>query len=452
MPLVSEELMNVINDTEYSRKRKALMEQIKKTTAFATADPSQMNNYLIPNFREDGGNFNRKPKQYRAIVRRVLQEYLNGVTGLPITRTSNIEVDLDSVTTNLDVRLIQTRMEIEGTIAVRPIWEDGEVFYQIVSASDLIPWIDDRTGKLLALAINCESAKNKIVEIWTDESIDIIIDGKQQNTIENPYSTIPFVIYRASIHPTSFWGISDLHTIVENNNTINKMLTDLQQLATDQSFGIYVYMGPLPGEEDRVSGEPSVRNEPLKIGTGRMIALPEGGKMEILSPNALIKELNETIDNLTRGTFEDAMVFTLEKNSEYSTGFSISVKKGPYLRYMASKRIMFAKKDQRLVELSVLAKDVAERGPSTINPDFKVKTVIDATSLTPESAQEETLKSQFLMGAGVINKVDLLVEDKGMSREEAIEFLRQKEEENVLLLKQEKHKLGPVDQKENANG
>ena len=86
---------------------------------------------------------------------------------------------------------------------------------------------------------------------------------------------------------------------------------------------------------------------------------------------------------------------------------------------------------------------MALNGPSELNEQFKVKTVIDPTSLTPESAQEETLKSKFLVEAGVVNKVDLLVEDKGISRSEAIEFLRQKEEENKIV--------GPVDQRGEMN-
>jgi len=420
---------DVVFSSEYRAKREAFLKQIKKVTAFAMGDTNEMIRYLPLNPGEDTYTFNQRPKLIRNIVKRVLSEYLNGVSALPVKRSVSIsttrvvqsipDFNLNPFVRNYDSTKIQTRMEIEGTVAIKPIIEDGEIFYQVFGADELVPVVDEKTGRLIQLGLHYKMSGVDNLEVWDRFTVSFYENGVLKSTNPNPYFTIPLSIFKSSPHPSNFWGVSDLTPIVDNANTINRMLTDLRQLSAEQSFSIYVYTGPLPDESDRTSSEPSAGSEPIKIGTGRMLTLPQGGNLKTVAPEAAIEAVNNVIDEQTRAIYEDALVMVLEKGSQYSSGFSIRIKKEPYLRKMAQKRLSFGKSEERLLELAVLIADVEAQGPSELNPDFKVKVEFDESQLTPETAQEDLLYDQFNLTNNIVTPVDLIIEDRNVDRKEA---------------------------------
>ena len=50
----------------------------------------------------------------------------------------------------------------------------------------------------------------EIVEVWTDATFELWVDGARSSQRDNPYGFIPFVIYPNLREPKQFWGVSDI--------------------------------------------------------------------------------------------------------------------------------------------------------------------------------------------------------------------------------------------------
>jgi len=414
-----QDIKNIISTREWTSMHKRFASSIRRTTAFALGNVDDMLSYSPLNPGESIASFQAKPKGYRLIVQRILQSYMDGISGLPVSRKApNFPLyDLYPIVENLHLQRIQMTVEIAGTAAVLPIWNGEEIRYKIYDATQLIPVVQN--DKLYALGVYEDDAEKEIT-IWTPWSITYLKDGAE-TSIPNPYQIIPFAIYRAAIDPNSWYGYSELASYVPNNIAVNKMLTDLQQLARDQSYSQLVYKGP-----EITSNDPENRDGALRIKTGpdQILHIDTTADLFTVTPDASIAEINEAADSLAQKTYEDAAIDSMiaAQGSE-SSGFALKIKRTPYLNKMRGKRTLFEEADEFLVEMAVLLKEVGVTGiGGSLSPDFTIETEFDDSVLSPETATEDQADGTYALEKGLASRIDLIQERYNVDRPTAIEM------------------------------
>lgn len=393
---------------------------VARTRAWALGSDEKYN-YLPLNPGESLGNFQTKPKGDRGVLELALQQYINGVTALPIKRwvPNYPSFSLSRYTKHLDPQKIQTATEISGTTAVRPVRiANGDISYEVFDALQLHPRV--QAGVLVALGISYQLGKDTVLEVWTDYSQTYVVKGQVQWTAPNPYGQIPFAIFRAAKSDADWMGVSDLQKAVGMDIAISKMMTDVMELARDQSYSWPVYKGDLPEEGDEASGDKTPM-EGLQMGPGRLITIPKDADFFTVSPQANIAEINQVINDFARAAFEKLSVMGIDKGSEYSSGFALQVKSSRYLQKVAGKRELYIESEEKLLELAVLVDEVGRIGaPGVLNEDFKVEVDIDADSLNPRTVQEDIELAKFLLDTKVWGAIELVQKTFGYNREEAI--------------------------------
>jgi hypothetical protein len=72
--------------------------------------------------------------------------------------------------------------------------------------------------------------EHSVVEVWTDASFELWLDGALLEERANPYGFIPFVIYPNIREPKQFWGVSDLVTLKEPLRELNRAMSQLSMI------------------------------------------------------------------------------------------------------------------------------------------------------------------------------------------------------------------------------
>jgi hypothetical protein len=69
-----------------------------------------------------------------------------------------------------------------------------------------------------------------IAEVWTDREFELYLDGNRLEIKPNPYGFIPFIVFPNLREPKKFWGMSDLHPIMESQRELNRALSQLSRI------------------------------------------------------------------------------------------------------------------------------------------------------------------------------------------------------------------------------
>ena len=69
-----------------------------------------------------------------------------------------------------------------------------------------------------------------LVEIWTDDGLELYLDDVLIERKPNPYGWIPFVIFPNLREPKEFWGVSDLTQVIEPQKELNRALSQLSRI------------------------------------------------------------------------------------------------------------------------------------------------------------------------------------------------------------------------------
>jgi hypothetical protein len=69
-----------------------------------------------------------------------------------------------------------------------------------------------------------------LVEVWTDDTLEIHLDDILLESKPNPYGFIPLVIFPNLREPKEFWGVSDLVQVVEPQQELNRALSQLSRI------------------------------------------------------------------------------------------------------------------------------------------------------------------------------------------------------------------------------
>jgi hypothetical protein len=73
-------------------------------------------------------------------------------------------------------------------------------------------------------------AEHTVVEVWTDATFELWLDGAPFEEAANPYGFIPFVVYPNLREPKQFWGVSDLVALKEPLRELNRVMSQLSMI------------------------------------------------------------------------------------------------------------------------------------------------------------------------------------------------------------------------------
>jgi hypothetical protein len=74
------------------------------------------------------------------------------------------------------------------------------------------------------------NAEAEIIEVWTERDFNLYIDGAEVVARRNDYGFIPFVIFPNLRDPKTFWGISDLVSVMESQRELNRAMSQLSRI------------------------------------------------------------------------------------------------------------------------------------------------------------------------------------------------------------------------------
>ena len=430
VPQVAKQVIQKMGTWEWKSQQEKFRKNIEKTRAFALGDIEEIMSFVPLNPGESVAGFKSKTKGYRGLVQKIMQAYLDGISGLPVSReVPNFpDFDLSLFEQNLDLQKIQMKAEMGGTVAVRPfINMNGGISYEAFDAWQLCPMTQGED--LVALGIKYGEKSDSFVEVWTPFSMTIYRGKSLVFTDINPYGLIPFSIFRAALNDKEWFGVSDLTSSVNNNISVIKMLTDLQQLARDQSYSWLVFRGEQGDKSDDPSGISAEGK--MVVAPDRMTMIGPNDDLFTVTPDASINEIQAAADLLAEKTYEDACVSSVVQSAQVESGYALKVKRAPYLNKMRSKRNLFIEADQRLMQIAALVQEVWESGlAATLSEDFSISTNFDDSQLTPEDPASQMTRETFLLDKKVISRIDLIMSEYQVGRDEAEEIANRIDEES----------------------
>lgn len=411
------------------RRRQASM-----VMAYAIADPVLMfepglHDVSLSAAGELQSDYGARPKFARTLTSRVLDARIQGCASLPVTYLPSHPFDVRPLTQRLNLQQIQTVTECTGTAAVRPMFDPstGTVFYQTFGAHQFTPYLGPADDNLLGLRLVWDG----ITEYWTPWSYRIERKGAVLEEGPNTLGEVPFSIFRTRRHPRLWWGVADLAVVTLNNIALNKMWSDLMQLAAEQSFAIYVVYeddepDAPPEYTDEASDQPARRMD-YNWTSGKTVYVPHNGKVETISPDADIKAIADVVETMGQRALDDAYLVDVAQSQAGQSGFALRVRLQPYLNKMASVRREFSEGLGNLLELAaVMHYAGANRlGEAYRAPGFSIRPQFDASLLTPVPVDETVRRYEFEHRIAASSVVDYLVETRGLTRPEAEDRARE---------------------------
>ena len=107
--------------------------------------------------------------------------------------------------------------------------EEAEMLYGSAAPSR----VQRGSASLRALRSGRTTASQKrrtVVEVWTEGRFELWLDGSLIEAKANPYGFIPFVIFPNLREPKQFWGVSDITSIREPVQELNRALSQLSMI------------------------------------------------------------------------------------------------------------------------------------------------------------------------------------------------------------------------------
>ena len=330
----------------------------------------------------------------------------------------------DSVGFDLKWKLINRYCKLLKTLLIRPVWRQGHMDLDILTGDILDVQTGDTPEDLQKVMITHypESGKYDEVEysLWTAESFHRIdYNGNVIETADNPYRVLPFIPIFDRVPTSSFW-LPGGEDIIAAQEGINHLLTELMRVISMQGFGVAVGKGI--GNEDEI-----------EFGPQSVVHIEsETGDFRFEKTNAPIAQVLQAIEfitnhccvnnglsarNIQRKTTQQSAVAKFADSAELSEMRRDDIQS--YERY-----------ESQLWNLIKIVWNVHNPGRK-ISPDaqLKVDFADPKTPVTDVSKQSLFWKEQLEMG--VLSPVDVVMEkNPDLSREEAIKYLEQVQEEN----------------------
>jgi hypothetical protein len=170
-----------------------------------------------------------------------------------------------------------------------------------------------------------------VVEVWTDETFELWLDGALAEAADNPYGFIPYVIYPNVREPKRFWGVSDLVPIKEPLRELNRALTQLATILELSGNPIAVLENVTEAQD--IAVQPGAVWEIPEKARAYLLDLLQGGGagLHVEYANIILRTLHDLAE-VPRSAFGE--------NRQALSGVALQLELDPLLKKVARKRLI----------------------------------------------------------------------------------------------------------------
>lgn len=347
------------------------------------------------------------------------------------------------------LRYVNQMVELTYSCAVIPYTYNGVLKYFAITRDRFIVEQDENDPTSIKAfyynignTINSPTLNtpvNRYYKITPEYTQEVSIDAGNGSITEesvrvvNPLGYINAVIFSADPSGTSI--LPDKHNpIVDMNNEVNDLKTDLNILIEMQSFSTMV-----------ITGATDLRN--YRYGISRFLQLKGADNNDgtigtpdakFISPSAKIKEIDDIIENTmircARSFGLGASAFRNDTSS-FSSGYQLQLSKEDVINATSTKRPIYEAKTNQLINMIIDLYNRMNKSDMIIGYD-RLSTSINEPSYTI-SPDEKIAIAQKKIEMGVSSRVRYIMEEYGIGRDEAIDMYRQILEENSIAIETE---------------
>ncbi|MFH0941724.1 MAG: phage portal protein [Chloroflexota bacterium] len=320
-----------------------------------------------------------------------------------------------------------TAPDIQGIYAWWP-GDDAAQVWRVASKYRLSP---EESERLYQRKPRGETAT--VIEVWTDASFELYLDGELLESRPNPYRCIPFVIYPNMREPKKLWGVSDLVPIMEGQQELNRALSQLSRILELSGNPIAV-LENVEGSQDIAVRPGAVWNLPEDSRAYLLDLLQGGGlNLHIDYINLLYRSLHDLAES-PRAAFGGT-----ERDL---SGVALEIELQPLLQKVSRKRIIRSATYNRRNRLIL---DLLEKYRGEDFGPLRLRTVW--CPVMPRDTARLVSSEQTLIQSGIHSRRRAM-DELGVADPE-LEFRRWLEERaQILKMNQEFNARGPKTSRE----
>jgi len=349
----------------------------------------------------------------------------------------NIKTLLEPCWNQSTFQSVDLQAEMGGYSAIKIYFENEELYYQVIPAETLFPYVNENTKELLAMDMRSKrvvykQGKSKEIlydQVWTEFLVQEFENGQPMGEAQiHSYGCIPFVFFFCNTRDRDFSNTPAVFSTVQLNQKINVLLSDLRYIIRHQSFAILKHKN---AQKDYETGQ--FKMPKMEIGPSTILHLPEGEDYVYEpAPGALtIASILEVVKFLVEKLFETSQIptVTIAPSTTIASGVSLEVQWYPLENYLKKKRSSYRESEQTLATKSILVWNNLHGVP--METDFTF-TIDFSEENVPTTSSEVRETDRFEIDLGVKTAVDVLMrENPDLTEEEALKQLM----ENLNLTK-----------------
>ncbi len=175
------------------------------------------------------------------------------------------------------------------------------------------------------------AAERSVVEVWTNDTFELWLDGALAESADNPYGFIPYVIYPNIREPKQFWGVSDLVAVKEPLRELNRALTQLSTILEMSGNPIAVLENVTEAQD--IAVQPGAVWEIPEKARAYLLDLLQGGgaSLHVEYANLVLRTMHDLAE-VPRSAFGD--------NRQALSGVALQLELDPLLKKVARKRLI----------------------------------------------------------------------------------------------------------------
>ncbi|MCI0882950.1 MAG: phage portal protein [Chloroflexi bacterium] len=175
------------------------------------------------------------------------------------------------------------------------------------------------------------AAERSVIEVWTNDTFELWLDGALAESADNPYGFIPYVIYPNIREPKQFWGVSDLVAVKEPLRELNRSLTQLSTILELSGNPIAVLENVTEAQD--IAVQPGVVWEIPEKARAYLLDLLQGGgaSLHVEYANLILRTMHDLAE-VPRSAFGD--------NRQALSGVALQLELDPLLKKVSRKRLI----------------------------------------------------------------------------------------------------------------
>ncbi|MCH7809099.1 MAG: phage portal protein [Chloroflexi bacterium] len=175
------------------------------------------------------------------------------------------------------------------------------------------------------------AAERSVIEVWTNDTFELWLDGALAESADNPYGFIPYVIYPNIREPKQFWGVSDLVAVKKPLRELNRALTQLSTILEMSGNPIAVLENVTEAQD--IAVQPGAVWEIPEKARAYLLDLLQGGgaSLHVEYANLILRTMHDLAE-VPRSAFGD--------NRQALSGVALQLELDPLLKKVSRKRLI----------------------------------------------------------------------------------------------------------------